>query len=524
MHNLEKTKELFLSEIPNFKEQCLKLLNGDLSKMDYKGISGGYGVYAQRDQKSFMIRLRFSSGVVTKSQLHKVYEFAKKYNLDGIHFTTRQAVQLHDLDVDGICDIMEEGIKNNIFTRGGGGNFPRNVGLSPLSGVDADEAFDVTPYAVATDKHFMSKITTYHLPRKLKVSYSSCPMDAAHTTVQDLGFLAVMKEGKPYFKVFVGGGLGKNPAVGLELDELIEPKDVLYYVEGLTKLFMDEGDYSNKHKARVRYMVYRLGEEEFIKKFKEYVAKEKENNNLDIQLENVDYPNDGGVKTDIKDCRLFPQKQEGYYSVYIHPIGGQLKLDDLNKLLNVLDDCKHASIRLAMTEGIFIINLDGKEAESLLEVSKDFSGCTSIEKSVSCIGVPRCQMGIQNSQKMLHEIIDYFKANCDGDHTILNAMPRIYISGCMNSCGVHQIGAIGLTGKKKKVDGETCDAFEIFVDGDFEYTKTRLGKSLGDFKADDIPKMLFEIGEKVANADMDFYTYYASNEDEIKEITSKYNI
>ena len=141
MHNLEKTKELFLSEIPNFKEQCLKLLNGDLSKMDYKGISGGYGVYAQRDQKSFMIRLRFSSGVVTKSQLHKVYEFAKKYNLDGIHFTTRQAVQLHDLDVDGICDIMEEGIKNNIFTRGGGGNFPRNVGLSPLSGVDTERSF-----------------------------------------------------------------------------------------------------------------------------------------------------------------------------------------------------------------------------------------------------------------------------------------------------------------------------------------------------------------------------------------------
>ena len=68
MHNLEKTKELFLSEIPNFKEQCLKLLNGDLSKMDYKGISGGYGVYAQRDQKSFMIRLRFSSGVVTVPQ------------------------------------------------------------------------------------------------------------------------------------------------------------------------------------------------------------------------------------------------------------------------------------------------------------------------------------------------------------------------------------------------------------------------------------------------------------------------
>ncbi|MDD5877884.1 MAG: nitrite/sulfite reductase, partial [Clostridiales bacterium] len=97
MNNLEKSKELFLSEIPGFKEECKKFLNGDTTKMQYKGISGGYGVYAQRDQKSFMIRLRFSSGVVTKEQLHKVYEFAKEYNLDGIHITTRQSIQLHDL-------------------------------------------------------------------------------------------------------------------------------------------------------------------------------------------------------------------------------------------------------------------------------------------------------------------------------------------------------------------------------------------------------------------------------------------
>ena len=242
MDNLQRMKELFLNEIPDFKKECIKLLNGDSSKMEYKGISGGYGVYAQRDQKSFMIRLRFSSGVIKKSQLQKVYELAKSHNLDGIHFTTRQAIQLHDLDVDGLCDIMEEGIKNNIFTRGAGGNFPRNVGLSPLSGVDPNEAFDVTPYAVATDKYFMSKITTYHLPRKLKVSYSSCPLDEAHTTVQDLGFLAVLKDNKPYFKVFVGGGLGKNPAVALELDELID----LLKEKGENVIFT--GDAVNKHK------------------------------------------------------------------------------------------------------------------------------------------------------------------------------------------------------------------------------------------------------------------------------------
>ncbi len=162
-------------------------------------------MYAQRDKKSFMIRLRTSSGVISKSQLHTIYNMAYENKLEKIHLTTRKAVQLHGLNVDQICNIMEEGIHKYIFTRGGGGNFPRNVGLSPLSGVDPDEAFDVTSYAIATNKHFISKITTYHLPRKLKVSYSSSNHDDAYCTVQDLGFIVTLKYGKPYFNVYVGG-------------------------------------------------------------------------------------------------------------------------------------------------------------------------------------------------------------------------------------------------------------------------------------------------------------------------------
>lgn len=520
---MEKLKEVLLADIPNFREQCLKFLNRESSKMDYKGFSGGYGVYAQGNQESFMIRLRVSSGVVSREQLRTIYDFVKEYNLDGIHLTTRQAIQLHNLDVDSVCKIMEEGIKKDIFTRGSGGNYPRNVGLSPLSGVDPDEAFDVTPYAVATDKYFMNKITTYNLPRKLKVSYSSSKKDEAHCTVQDLGFIATLKDNKPYFRVFVGGGLGRNPAVGLELEELIDPSDALYYVEGLTKLFMDEGDYKNKSKARVRYMVSKLGKDLFLEKFREYVKREKEKGSLSLNPVPIEYP-DLGIETQIKDPRLFNQKQKGFYSVYIHPIGGQLLRTDLEKILNELDKTKYASVRLAMTEGIYLINLDGKEAERILDISNSISGNTSLEKSVSCIGVPICQMGVQNSQKNLRSIIDYFKKQTNGDNTILNAMPRIYISGCQNSCGVHQIGGIGLTGKMKKIDGELTDAFELYVDGEFGLNKTRLGNSLGDFKASDLPEILFDIGKSVASSGEGFYEWLYKNPSEVISITSKYKV
>lgn len=104
MNNL---KEILLSELPNFREKSLKFLNGEISKPEYKGFSGGYGVYAQRDKKSFMIRLRTSSGVISKSQLHTIYNMAYENKLEKIHLTTRQAIQLHGLTVDQICNIME---------------------------------------------------------------------------------------------------------------------------------------------------------------------------------------------------------------------------------------------------------------------------------------------------------------------------------------------------------------------------------------------------------------------------------
>lgn len=515
---MSNLKEILLNEIPNFKENIYKFLNGEMSKMDFKGFSGGYGIYAQRDQKSFMIRLRVASGVLSKSQLNTVYHFATKYGIDKLHLTTRQAIQLHNLSAEDLLSIMRDGIENDIYSRGSGGNFPRNVGLSPLSGVDPNEAFDVTPYAIATDKHFMSKITTYHLPRKLKVSYSSAYSDHAHCTIQDLGFIATMHNGEEYFRVFVGGGLGRNPRLALELDKLIKPHEVLYYVEGLTNMFMEYGDYKNKHKARVRYMVENLGEDEFLNKFKEFVQKEKENGGLDLYPQPINYDKPG-KKIDLVDPRLITQKQDGLYSVYIHPIGGQLMTKDLKALLYELDKIKNPMIRLAMTEGLFILNLDGNEAKRILEVTKNISGISQLEHSVACIGVPICQMGIQNSQKMLRDIISYFKNNNHDD--LLDKMPKINISGCPNSCAVHQIGKIGLTGKMKKIDGESVDAFEIHVDGNCEFTNTKLGNTLGDFKASDIPKMFVEIAQAIDN---DFETFVSNNFDNLKEITDKYKI
>ena len=133
MNNL---KQELLNEIEQFKELGNKFLQGEVSISDFKKVSGGMGVYSERSKKDFMIRLRIPSGITNISQMNLLCDIAEKYELDKIHFTTREAVQYHNLSIDKVCGIMKDGIENDIYSRGGGGNYPRNVAISPLSGID----------------------------------------------------------------------------------------------------------------------------------------------------------------------------------------------------------------------------------------------------------------------------------------------------------------------------------------------------------------------------------------------------
>ncbi len=322
--------DILSKEIEEFREKGHKFLNKEMTVGEFKKASGGMGVYAHRGGKEFMVRLRVPSGVAGLSLLEEAYNWAKKYNLEKIHLTTREAIQLHGISIDAVCDIMQEGLTKGIYTRGGGGNFPRNVALNPLSGVQIGETFDVTPYALASNAHYMSKIYTYNLPRKIKTAFSNTEEDSAHCTVTDLGFLAVDNNGKRAFKLYIGGGLGRNPRTSVEFDELIDEKDVLYCLEAMTNLFVAEGDYKNHGKARIRYIVERMGEEEFKNCFRKHLEEVKAKGGLDLKVEDIKYSKKG-EKTNIKHERLIPQKQEGLYTVLFHPVGGQLSLDVLKE-------------------------------------------------------------------------------------------------------------------------------------------------------------------------------------------------
>lgn len=513
---MKELKRILIEEVIGFREAGHKFLNGELNVAQFKGISGGMGAYAHRGGKEFMLRLRISSGKTDIKELKRIYGFAEKYKLPSIHLTTRQAIQLHGLELDDLCDLMIECLDYNIFTRGAGGNFPRNVSLSPLAGVDKNEDFDPTPYAIAVGKHFMKKINTYKLPRKLKVSFSGSEEDAGHAGIADLGFISSMKGGVKYFKVYVAGGLGNNPRKAIELKELVKAKDVLYYVEAITKLFINEGDYENKNKARIRYIAERLGEEAFVKLFNEYILEEKENSNLDLNIRSRQIKKEGSIAS-IKNKRLIAQKQAGLYSVYLHPIGGILKLQDLKKILDKIEKFSDIDIRLSMTEGIYFRNLDGEEAKDILKLTEYMGGNNLVEQSTACIGVPICQSGIANSQQLLNSIITYFR---EKDYKS-DVLPRILISGCQNSCAVHQIGTIGFKGKKKKVGEEIQEVFSFYINGECKENSTKLGEDMGDILTTQIPEFLYLLASSIEKSELTFSEYMKEKKEDFETLINE---
>lgn len=202
----------FREDLKEFHEMTEKFYQKEVNIAAYKKFSGGFGSYAQRGGASSMLRLRFAGGEIRKEQLLFLAESIETYDISLVHFTTCQSVQLHNLSKAQVCALIEEAFDHGIITRGGGGDYPRNVMCSPLSGVQKGEHFDVLPFAKEAADYLLGFIHTVKLPRKLKVCFSNCAENITHATFRDLGFVAT-KQGT--FDVYSAGGLGRGPVWAL---------------------------------------------------------------------------------------------------------------------------------------------------------------------------------------------------------------------------------------------------------------------------------------------------------------------
>lgn len=520
MDRMEQTTEEFRQDLAGFRKMTDKFYAKEISVKEYKGYSGGFGSYAQRGGKASMLRLRLPGGRLTKEKLRFIADMVAEYGIRKVHFTTCQTVQLHDLDAKSVCEIMEKALDAGIVTRGGGGDFPRNVMVSPLSGVEKGEYFDVMPCAEAVSDYLLGMVRTVKMPRKLKVGFSNSPANETHATFRDLGF-AARQDGT--FDVYSAGGLGNNPRTGVKVAEHVLPSEVLYYVKAMVDTFVEYGNYENRAKARTRYMQETLGADGYKKAYLEKLeaVKASEELTLDIAGRSEAYSAAGEDKAHeavgVTGKRVIHQKQEGLYAVAYHPIGGVPKPSKFEEIYEVIKDMDKTELRIAPDETVYIINLNGEEAEKVLAATAD--GADNLfETSVACIGAAVCQIGLRDSQGALADIVKEVKKYDFAD----GVLPRIHISGCVSSCGTHQIGTLGFHGGVKRVNDAAKPAFTMHVNGSCLEGEERFGEQWGMILQEDLPAFFAELGQAVQAEGTDFQTWYRKDPERFRKLADKY--
>lgn len=514
-HMNKQWTDTFRTEIESFKETIGAFDKGEIDRKAYKGISGGLGSYAQRDASKHMLRLRMPGGRLTIPRLKFLAEVVEREQVGRMKLTTCETIQLHDLAAGQVPPLMEEAVEVEIYTKGGGGDNPRNVMASPLSGVQPGEAFDVMPYAEAVTKYLLSICRDIKMPRKLKIAFCNGADDCVHSAFRDMGFLA-QPDGT--FALRIAGGLGAaRPSMGVLVEEHVNPKEVLYYVRAMVDTFCAHGNYENRAKARTRYMQDTLGPDGLKEAFLQNVAARKGSGGLEL----TDLEAPASIARDntgvIDHPRAIAQKRSGLYAVKYHPIGGALPVEKPRQLYELLKDIPGAEIRIAPNETLYLINLTAAEAEKVIAATAD-SAATEFEYSVACIGATTCQQGVRDSQGVLQTAVKAVReANIpDG------ALPKICISGCPSSCAAHQAGAIGFQGGVKLVDKKPQPAFKMFLNGTDQLGQARFGQEVGTILESDLPALLVELGKAAAAAGQSWAQWSESHAQERDAIIAKY--
>lgn len=504
-------QQKFRDEISLFDEKIHAFEAGEIDRKTFKGISGGFGSYAQKSN-GYMLRLRLPGGQISKKTLLFLSDMIQTHHVNLLKITTCQTIQMHNLSADSTVSIMKQALDFGIITKGGGGDNPRNVMASPLSGVEVGETFDVLPYVKAAGEYLLSKIPDLHMPRKLKVGFSNTPSNETHATFRDLGFIA-RKDGT--FSVYCAGGLGPNPKLGVWIADHVCPQELSYYISAMLRLFTTYGNYESRAKSRTRYLQDTLGEEEIRKHFLAFMEQAKKEEAAWPISNTEEFSKKGdGV---ISGKRIIKQKQDGLYAVSYHPIGGCLNPEKPSKLYKIIKDMPQTEIRISPDGTLYIINLTAKEVPIVLEATEDGAN-TLFESSVSCIGSSICQHGLRNSQGLLEACIKRIRQEDFPDLLL----PKIHISGCPSSCGSHQIASLGFVGHSKKIDNVMQSAFKVYINGCETNPGARLGNECGVLLESVIPDFFVALGRTIKQTHNSYDEWIMDHQEDLKQLIEEF--
>lgn len=474
-----KLPDTLSKDIEKFGALAAGYQKNTVSGVEFKAFRVPMGVYEQRKNEVYMARIRATGGVITPEQLIKVIDIAKANGSDLLHITTRAEIQILNLELDKVQNVLEQLKGAELATKGGGGNTVRNILVSEFSGISDNEVFDATPYAMALTDAVVPEADSYLMPRKMKIAFSSDENYEDYANINDVGLVAKIKDGKRGFKVYIGGGAGAKPTIGWLYKEFIPVEDLYALVKGLKDFFNVHGNRKDKYKARIRFIFYKLGQEETFKLIDQYFEKAKaEGKTLDVHTED------------------YPHSKASDKTVVLPFIWGNIWINDdekvkaLKDVLNYVAKFGKHTVRFTPRQNIRLRNIPESalpELEKLLAAyTPEYGKPAVLNNVVSCTGADTCRLGICLS-KGLAEAIRKRLEDSDIDLKYLDDA-RINISGCPNLCGQPLWTDLGFVGKVLHSD-HAYPAYQIYVGASYEKNPS-LAQSVGTVAAYKIPELV----------------------------------
>lgn len=473
-------------------------------------LSAGMGVYEQRQSGTYMVRVRGAAGVFALGQTKRVAEVARAYGSGMVRITTRQDMQIHGVPTHSVAAALEALLEGGLVTKGAGGNSVRNVSACPLAGVCPREAFDVTPYALALSEQFMNEPDSFELPRKFKVAFSGCGQDCAFASVADVGFFAHVSGGVRGFAVYAGGGLGARSALAVKIEEFVPAEAVFEVADAVKRVFAKHGDRQNRSRARLRFVVERVGFEEFARLYREELAEARRGNADRPQVRadaaraaspaHTTEEEPGGERyARWKAANATPQKQHGLFTVRVTLADGEIAAEALAAVAGLAQE-----IRATQEQDLQLRNVPRASLpwvyRKLSEIDAELTAAHPVG-CVACAGPALCRLGLCDSRALARDIRDALAG------IEVGFASTVYISGCPNACGHHPTAGIGLYGCPKRVDGELTPHFTLVAGGRLREGDSRLAHPIGTLPAADVPGVLREFFETASAERRDGETY-----------------
>ncbi len=520
MYRYDEFDEQLVSErVEQFQRQVDRRLSGEMTEDQFKPLRLMNGLYMQLH--AYMLRVNVPYGSLSSKQMRVFAHIARTYDKDFGHFTTRQNIQYNWVKLEDTPQILRDLAEVEVTAIQSSGNCVRNITADQYSGRVAEEIADPRIYCELLRQYSVLHPEFSYLPRKFKIAVTGSAKDRAAVALHDIGLRMHKNEaGEVGFEVLVGGGQGRTPFIAHTIRDWIEPEHILSYVEAILRIYNMHGRRDNIHKARIKIIVNQMG----IEKYRELVDEEFErikDSALKIPQEEIDridayfappeYEQLADITEEIDELRksntafdrwmtsnVVEHKAPGYSIVNItlkapDRVPGDINADDMDAVADLADRYSLGEIRVSHRQNLTFVDVQQRDLHRLWQEldARDLAtpNLGQLTDIICCPGLDYCNLANARSIPVANDINQHF---LDVDRLALVGDLTVNISGCMNACGHHHVGNIGILG----VDKRGKEFFQLTLGGSSDENSS-LGDRLGPgLPQEDVPAAIEAIVDR----------------------------